>query len=287
MKTTKILFLSLYGGILLFACRESKYAQANKYYKDHLKSLTETIAKVPETAAVAPSKKTVHQQGVELPQEWVGTVNFNLRKPNFVVLHYTAQDSVEQTIKTFTNQNTQVSAHYVLGKDGKVIQMLNDYLRAWHAGSGKWGSETDLNSSSIGIEIDNNGKEPFTEVQIQSLITLLDTLKNRYKIPQANFIGHSDLAPGRKVDPGKYFPWKRLSENGFGFWYDESLLSNTFVPQNFEPKTALRIIGYDIRNYDVAVRSFKLHFFPEDARNTAELDARQCALLYQLYVKYL
>jgi N-acetylmuramoyl-L-alanine amidase len=91
----------------------------------------------------------------------VGTVNFNLRKPNFIIIHHTAQDSLQQTIKTFTVTRTQVSSHYVIADDGSVIQMLNDYLRAWHAGRGSWGKDTDINSSSIGIELDNNGTEVF------------------------------------------------------------------------------------------------------------------------------
>jgi N-acetylmuramoyl-L-alanine amidase len=87
-------------------------------------------------------------------------VNFNLRKPNFIIIHHTAQDSLQQTIKTFTVTRTQVSSH-VIADDGSVIQMLNDYLRAWHAGRGSWGKDTDINSSSIGIELDNNGTEVF------------------------------------------------------------------------------------------------------------------------------
>jgi N-acetylmuramoyl-L-alanine amidase len=82
-------------------------------------------------------------------------------KPNFIIIHHTAQDSLQQTIKTFTVTRTQVSSHYVIADDGSVIQMLNDYLRAWHAGRGSWGKDTDINSSSIGIELDNNGTEVF------------------------------------------------------------------------------------------------------------------------------
>ncbi|MEJ0104636.1 MAG: N-acetylmuramoyl-L-alanine amidase [Bacteroidota bacterium] len=97
---------------------------------------------------------------------WAGTANFDLRRPNFVIIHHTAQNSCDQTLKTFTLKTTKVSAHYVICKDGTVYHMLNDYLRAWQAGISKWGNNTDINSSSIGIEIDNNGFEFFTDQQI-------------------------------------------------------------------------------------------------------------------------
>ena len=146
---------------------------------------------------------------------WIGTVNFDLRKPNFVIIHHTAQNGCPETLHTFTIPQSQVSAHYVICKDGTVHHMLNDYLRAWQAGLSKWGNNTDINSSSIGIELDNNGFEYFTDPQINSLLILLDTLKNKYKIPQENFIGHGDIAPGRKVDPNWRFPWKLLADHGF------------------------------------------------------------------------
>jgi N-acetylmuramoyl-L-alanine amidase len=142
--------------------------------------------------------------------------------------------------------------------------MLNDLLRAHHAGVSSWGNTTDLNSSSIGIEIDNNGFEPFTDEQINSLVTLLGRLKKAYGIPTANFIGHADVAPGRKVDPSRYFPWEKLAENGFGHWYDTTA---AVVPENFNEWQALRIIGYNIKDSLSAIRSFKIHFIPSDSSN--------------------
>src|SRR5690606_20136269 len=129
------------------------------------------------------------------------------------------------------------------------------------AGIGKWGNTSDLNSSSIGIELDNNGvDQPFTDAQIKSLLVLLDALKKRYNIPTANFIGHADIAPGRKNDP-RNFPWKVLSKKGFGLWYDDVL---NLPPDDFNPELALRIIGYDTRNLPAAIASFKLHFVQTD-----------------------
>jgi N-acetylmuramoyl-L-alanine amidase len=219
--------------------------------------------------------------GTPIPSAWVGTVNFNLRKPNYVIIHYTAQDSAAQTLKTFTIVKTQVSAHYVVGKDGKVYHMLNDYMRAWHAGISKWGNVTDMNSCSIGIEVDNNGNEPFTTPQINSLLALLGQLKKNYNIPQANFIGHQDIAPLRKPDPGPFFPWKLLANKGFGFWSDDVL---ELAPDDFDYITALRLIGYDISNPDAAVVAFKRHFVQTDV--SAQLTQLDLNVLYNVYKKY-
>ena len=212
--------------------------------------------------------------------QWIGTVNFNLRKPSFVIIHHTAQDSLEQTINTFTKVRTQVSAHYVISENGKVVQMLNDYLRAWHAGNATWGKNTDLNSSSIGIELDNNGFEPFSEAQINSLVALLTKLKKDYNIPTQNFIGHADIAPGRKQDPSALFPWKTLAEKGFGIWQDEILEE---APFDFKIEPALRIIGYNTKNLSAAIMSFKLHYIQTDTSPT--LDRKTIDTIYSIYKK--
>jgi N-acetylmuramoyl-L-alanine amidase len=208
-------------------------------------------------------------------------VNFGIRKANYVIIHFTAQDSVQQTIRTFTIKRTEVSAHYVVGKDGKVYHMVNDYLRSNHAGLGKWGSVTDMNSISLGIEVDNNGSEPFTDAQIKSLLLLLAQLKKAYNIPTANFIGHQDFAPKRKPDPGPLFPWKLLAQNGFGYWSDDIL---ELAPENFDYKTALRLIGYDTSNLNAAVIAFKRHFVQDNS--TAQLSQLDLNVLYNVYQKY-
>lgn len=216
-------------------------------------------------------------------QYFVGTVNMGIRKPNFVMIHHTAQDSLAQTIKTFTIARTGVSSHYVVSRDGKVVQMVNDYLRAQHAGAGKWGNETDMNSASIGIEMDNNGTtDKWTDAQIVSLCKLLATLKKKYNIPTANFIGHSDYAPGRKNDP-KNFPWKVLAKKGFGYWYDDVL---QMPPKDFDTTAALRIMGYNVaENLDYAIEAFKIHFVQTDiSRKLTETDK---LILYNLYKKYM
>ncbi|WP_216726807.1 N-acetylmuramoyl-L-alanine amidase [Hymenobacter siberiensis] len=214
--------LGLACAAALAACAVQKnpYAATNKSYKAQVKAYAEALRAMPGTTPGGDSL---------LGKYWVGTTNFNLRKPNYVVIHHTAQDSTAQTLKTFTLPSTQVSAHYVIGRDGRVYHMLNDYLRAWHGGVARWGNTTDINSASIGIELDNNGIEPFAEAQVTSLMHILGGLKKAYGIPTANFIGHADIAPSRKNDPSALFPWKRLSANGFGLWYDAGPLPSPFV----------------------------------------------------------
>lgn len=233
------------------------------------------IRRIPADSLMADSMK--------IPAQWVGTTNFGLRKPSYVIIHHTAQKSCEQTLKTFTLERTSVSSHYVICEDGTLHHMLNDYLRAWHAGNSKWGGMGDINSSSIGIEIDNDGTEVFTEAQINVLLGLLTRLKKTHGIPAANFIGHSDIAPGRKVDPNVHFPWKKLADNGFGLWYGDT--TNVVVPQSFDSKIALRIIGYNISNYSNAVEAFRRHFISANAKG--DLSEAEKKVLYVLMEKYL
>src|SRR5262249_13899869 len=157
-----------------------QYASSNKLYKQQAKAFAKIIKTYPLRDSIGS-------------QPFIGTTNFNLRKPEFVIIHHTAQNSCAQTLKAFTMQASQVSAHYVICKDGTIHHMLNDYMRAWQAGVSKWGNDADINSSSVGIELDNNGYEPFTNAQINSLLQLLASLKKAYHIPTANFIGHADI----------------------------------------------------------------------------------------------
>ncbi len=239
------------------------YSETNAIHKKLLDSISKLFAMYP----LRDSTKN----------DFVGTINFSARRPNFVIIHHTAQNSCEQTLKTFTVPQSQVSAHYVICRQGKVYHMLNDLLRAWHGGNSRWGTINDMNSGSIGIELDNNGSEPFSTAQIQSLLKLLQQLKNAYAIPQSNFIGHSDIAPIRKNDPSKFFPWKTLSEKGFGNWYDTTKIK---VPNNFNPKDGLRLIGYDVRNERMAIKAFKLHFKNTDT--SAMYDIHSKKIIYSL-----
>ncbi len=255
--------------LLLAACSSNKYTATNRVYKKQAKAFAREIKKVPHDNYY--NRKT-----------WAGTTNFGLRKPDFVIIHHTAQNSCPQTIRTFTLPRTQVSAHYVICKDGTVHHMLNDYLRAWQAGVSSWGNNKDINSSSIGIELDNNGYEPFPAAQIKSLLTLLDTLKLKYNILAANFVGHSDIAPTRKKDPNVNFPWELLAQNGYGLWYGDTTMIN--VPPNFNDLQALRIIGYSVKDTTAAIVAFKRHFETQDS--SAILSGADVKILYDLMQKY-
>ncbi|HMR20036.1 MAG TPA: N-acetylmuramoyl-L-alanine amidase [Sphingobacterium sp.] len=241
--------------------------------------LTSLIDKV-----LTPEEKIVEQKatGIYRYADWAPAIHYDLRKPNFVILHHTSQNSIAQTVRTFQLEHTKVSAHYIIGKDGRIIQMLNDYDRGWHAGRSKWGAVTDLNAVSIGIELDNNGREQFPEEQIGSLLVLLDTLKTRYNIPRLNFIGHADVAPTRKNDPNVFFPWKHLAQHGFGIWYNEEYLLTP--PANFNPVDAFKIMGYDTSNLAAVIRAFKQKFIVKEVNSI--LTEYDKAVLYDLYRKY-
>ncbi|MEP7252040.1 MAG: N-acetylmuramoyl-L-alanine amidase [Ginsengibacter sp.] len=256
--------------ILSVSCSSNKYAATNKVYKKQVRALSKVIKQ-------SPARDVYNSQA-----GWVGTTNFGMRKPNYVIIHHTAQNSCDQTLQTFTLTRTQVSAHYVICKDGTIHHMLNDYLRAWHAGVSSWGNDKDINSSSIGIELDNNGFDSFPAPQINSLLTLLSTLKKSYNIPAANFIGHADIAPTRKNDPNARFPWQLLSQDGYGLWYDDTI--NVAIPADFNSMQALRIIGYSVKDSAAAVASFKRHFEMQDS-STFITDADK-KILYNLMLKY-
>ncbi|MFL5743323.1 MAG: N-acetylmuramoyl-L-alanine amidase [Niastella sp.] len=268
------LFFVIVISALAYSCAHNPYAKTNRVYKKQAKQLANNLKFFPNKLLL---------DSAIMPAYTVGTTNFDLRKPNFVIIHHTAQNSCEQTLKTFTLERTKVSAHYVICKDGTIHHMLNDYLRAWQAGVSKWGNFTDINSSSIGIELDNNGNEPFPEAQITSLVKLLDTLKNHYSIPTANFIGHADIAPGRKNDPSHYFPWQTLSQRGFGLWYDTTAV---VVPDYFNATQALRIIGYNVKDTLAAIRSFKIHFVPQDTVLIKTLTDDDRKILFDLERRY-
>ncbi|WP_437919445.1 N-acetylmuramoyl-L-alanine amidase [Sphingobacterium sp. LRF_L2] len=241
------------------------------------------LSGIPSVLTTEDRIQMMMRNGITKSADWTEAIHYDVRKPNFVIIHHTAQQSINQTIRTFQLEHTKVSAHYVIGKDGQIVQMLNDYLRSWHAGKSKWGNVTDMNSISLGIELDNNGKEAFPDVQINALLTLLDTLKTKYQIPFTNFIGHADIAPTRKDDPSVFFPWKKLAEQGFGVWYDESNLVP--VPENFNYVDALRIIGYDVSNLRATIIAFKRKFIGLDG-NSEMLTDFDKRVLYNLYRRY-
>ncbi|MDR0183739.1 N-acetylmuramoyl-L-alanine amidase [Lysobacter arvi] len=190
---------------------------------------------------------------------WRPSPNHDPRRPVVIVLHHTEMESAEAALLTLQTRNAggRVSAHYLIGDDGALYQLVAESERAWHAGASRWGGVSDLNSASIGIELDNDGSEAFSDAQIASLLRLLDDITARLDIPRHLVIGHGDIAPTRKRDPSALFPWKRLADAGYGLWPRAQVAP---VPPGFDPWAAMRLIGYDLRDPDAAVRAFHRHY---------------------------
>lgn len=199
-------------------------------------------------------------QGTGLPSRWQPSPNFDERRPGFVVIHYTSNLTAADAMRTLTDPKAQVSAHYLVERSGAILQLVDERARAWHAGASRWGAAVDLNSASIGIELDNTGSEPYPPVQIDALLRLLSDLRERYRLPAANFLGHSDVAPTRKSDPGPLFPWRTLAASGFGLWCDPPLAP---PPPGFDPLLGLRAIGYDVRQPQAALAAFRARYAPD------------------------
>lgn len=148
--------------------------------------------------------------------------NFGARKlgavPDIIVIHYTAMASAEAACRTLCNPDNEVSAHYLIAETGEVMSMVSEDMRAWHGGAGRWGDVVDVNSRSIGIELANDGYSPFSAALMDSLTALLHGIMARWDIPAHRVIGHSDMSPGRKIDPGLRFDWRRLALEGVSVW---------------------------------------------------------------------
>ena len=139
-------------------------------------------------------------------------------RPRLVVIHYTAMACTEDALARLCTPEFEVSAHYLVDETGCVIRLVDEEMRAWHAGAGEWAGQQDVNSRSIGIEVANVGDRPFTANQMDALESLLSDVLDRWAIGPAGVIGHSDLAPGRKIDPGIRFDWRRLALTGLSVW---------------------------------------------------------------------
>ena len=153
----------------------------------------------------------------------------------YVVIHYTGMQSEIESINRLKNTSSKVSCHYLINRKGLITQLVMENKVAWHAGKSKWKKFNNLNSNSIGIELVNKGHQwgyqNFSNLQIKTLINLCINLKKKYKIKNVNFLGHSDIAPLRKLDPGEKFPWKKLSNFGIGTWYKEKI-ENVKIKKN-------------------------------------------------------
>lgn len=272
-----ILFFCLSIG--LTSCSKDLFPngkETKKAYKESLKRHASPYKKMTPIKIDLKDKKT---------EQWVApSPNFNNRTPVLVVIHHTAQKNCLRSVRTLTNEKPRgpVSSHYLICKDGTLYQLVDESYRAWHAGLSSWGNITNINSISLGIELDNDGSEPFPEAQIETLMSLLKSMKDRYNIPTGNFVGHGDIAPGRKQDPNIFFPWDELAEEGYGYRLDENLVP---PPEGFDPIAALRLIGYNVKNSSAAVISFKRHFIQEDLLPDLNEDDKEA--IYNIYLKYL
>ena len=180
----------------------------------------------------------------------------------FVIIHYTGMQSEIESINRLINKNSKVSCHYLINRKGTIIQMVKENKIAWHAGVSKWKNIKNLNKNSIGIELINKGHffgyENYSNLQINSLIKLCSKLKKKYKIHKENFLGHSDIAPYRKIDPGEKFPWKKLSNYKLGKWYN---LKKDEVSSDDKKKLFFKNlykIGYRYFKIDKRLKSDKL-----------------------------
>ena len=186
-------------------------------------------------------------------------------KIKFLVIHYTGMQSKRASIARLISMKHEVSCHYLIDRRGKITQMVEDNRVAWHAGKSKWKNVVNLNKYSIGIELVNKGHqfgyENFSKIQIINLIKVCIKLKKKYKIKKINVLGHSDIAPLRKLDPGEKFPWKKLSKYNLGTWYKDSKKNFSLVNkkkiENLFFKN-LYIIGY--RYFNVKKKSKKDKF---------------------------
>lgn len=213
--------------------------------------------------------------------QWHASANHEPRRARMIVIHHTAMRSAEGALLVLQTRNSggRVSAHYLIGEDGRRYQLVAEQERAWHAGDSRWSGVSDINSISIGIELDNDGSEPFAEAQIESLLVLLADLTGRLGIQPHLVVGHGDVAPTKKDDPSIHFPWRRLAQAGYGLWPRDDLAP---APVGFDAWAALRLVGYDLRAPEAALASFHRHFRGREDREWLEGDT---AILHDLQLQ--
>lgn len=237
----------------------------------------------------APSPDWRDMQVGELVHQVVPSPNYNERAApvSMVVLHYTEMKPLAEALGRLTSREAGVSAHYLISEAGEVIQLVSEDKRAWHAGKSCWRGIRDVNSASIGIELDHPGHAPenggyrgFAEAQIAALIPLLARIVKDHDVPRANVVGHSDVAPARKIDPGELFPWDGLAEYGLCLAKPAKLDLGDPFDNDGAFMLALERFGYDITDGPRAVAAFQRRWRPEliDGR----IDGQIGAILFQL-----
>jgi N-acetylmuramoyl-L-alanine amidase len=226
--------------------------------------------------------------------------NFDARTapPDILVLHYTGMETGEGALARLRDPEARVSSHYLVEEDGRVFRMVPEERRAWHAGRSFWRGQRDVNAASIGVEIVNPGHEfgyrPFPEAQMAAVTALVADIRTRWTIEDRNIVGHSDVAPDRKIDPGELFPWRRLAEAGHGLWAEvpaapgEPLAEGAEGAGVFALQAGLTRLGFDCApsgTFDgqtkTVVSAFQRHWRPErfDGVADGETRARLIALL--------
>jgi len=210
------------------------------------------------------------------------------RKPDMLVLHYTGMPTASEALQRLCNPVAEVSAHYFIFEDGRILQLVPEARRAWHAGVSCWAGEEDINSCSIGIEIANPGHEialqPFPVEQIDATIALCKDIISRWPIKSQRILAHSDIAPGRKADPGELFPWRKLHREGIGHWVPPASNDHGHVfcrGDQGRPVEALQAMlafyGYGIEidgefgeQTEAVVTAFQRHFRPAHIDGVAD-----------------
>ncbi|MCW1934050.1 N-acetylmuramoyl-L-alanine amidase [Pararhodobacter zhoushanensis] len=201
-------------------------------------------------------------------------------RPDLVVIHFTEMRSAQAALDRLCDPSAEVSAHYLIGRNGQLWQLVDEPLRAWHAGAGAWQGREDVNSRSIGIELDNDGQTPFSAPLMARLEALLPGILARWSIPPSGVIAHSDMAPARKIDPGPRFDWQRLARQRLALWPD------TAGDPDVALKTSLDAIGYPDVAPDLRLAAFRLRFRanhqgPEDTTDRSRASAVADALMLE------
>lgn len=197
---------------------------------------------------------------------------------SLIVLHYTGMQTGQAALERLCDPEAKVSAHYLVEENGQVFQLVADDRRAWHAGASYWNSILDVNSASIGIEIVNPGHEfgyrPFPALQVGAVISLAASLQRRHQVMPWNVVGHSDIAPTRKQDPGELFPWRELAAANLGLWPHPG----NWPDDGREFHTLLNTFGYDVRDVDAAIQAFHRHYHPERLGHAPDAESRRRVL---------
>ena len=196
-----------------------------------------------------------------------------------MVIHYTAMTDCAGAARALCDPAREVSAHYLIGRDGAVFELVDPKMRAWHAGAGEWRGRSDVNSRSIGIELDNDGLSPFSASLMASLDPLLATLLADFDIGPEGVIGHSDMAPGRKIDPGRRFDWKRLARQGLAVWSEAS----AEVVDSAAFRRDATAFGYGDMADDLLLDVVRMRFQPWA---TGPLDGTDCAVMADLATRF-